>query len=151
MTDNARTDHASPDHFEPLTVERAGTGFLTIANTRGATLTAGGQGAEAAFSPEELLQAALAACSVLSAETQLAHVLGEDFDLEATTTATRNDEGDRVEALDVQLDVDMSTLDDAAREKLLTRTDRVIERLCAIKRSLNHGITATAQVKPAEG
>lgn len=137
--------------YSPLEITRAGAGFITIANTRGAELIAGGRDAEAAFSPDELLQAALAACSVLSAETQLAHVLGEDFDLTASTSATPSEDGKRVEAIEVSLDVDMSSLDDAAREKLISRADRVIERLCAVKRSLRHGVEASVQVNPAEG
>lgn len=143
------TDPTTDLNLSPLEVSRAGTGRVHIKNTRGAELTAGDRDAEEAFSPEELLQAALAACSVLSAETQLAYVLGEDFDLTASTAGTQSEDGKRVKDIKVTMNVDMSALGDAEREKLVSRADRIIDRLCVIKRSLRHGVEAATEITSA--
>lgn len=133
-----------------ITARRSAAGTWTVSNAVGAQLRIGAPGEEGAFSPAELLQAALAACSVLSAEAQLAHNLGADFEATATVEGVEDKEVGRVTDLRATISPDMSALDAAAQEKLIARTERVIERLCAIKRSLNHGLAATAEVRPAQ-
>lgn len=135
-----------PENTE-ITARRDAAGTWTVANAHGAELRIGAPGAEGAFSPGELLQAALAACSVLSADVQLAHHLGADYAATATVEGTGDGESDRVAGLRATISPDMSALDPAEQEKLIVRAERVIERLCAIKRSLNHGVAATAEVR----
>ncbi|RSZ66075.1 osmotically inducible protein C [Corynebacterium hylobatis] len=131
-----------------LTARRDTSGTWTVSNASGAELRIGAPGEEGAFSPGELLQAALAACSVLSAETQLAHNLGADYEATATVEGVDDEGAGRVAGLRATISPDMSALDPAEQEKLIARAERVIERLCAIKRSLNHGVAATAEVRP---
>ncbi|MCS5479891.1 OsmC family protein [Corynebacterium sp. YIM 101645] len=130
-----------------ITARRDTVGTWTVSNAFGAELRIGAPGEEGAFSPGELLQAALAACSVLSADVQLAHHLGADYEATATVEGVDDEEEGRVAELRATISPDMSALDPAEQEKLITRAERVIERLCAIKRSLNHGVEATAEVR----
>lgn len=131
-----------------LTARRSPAGTWTVTNASGAELRIGAPGEEGVFSPGELLQAALAACSVLSADLQFAHHLGVDYQATATVEGSEDTEAGRVAGLHATISPDMSALDAAEREKLIIRAERVIERLCAIKSSLNHGVVATAEVRP---
>jgi uncharacterized OsmC-like protein len=131
-----------------LTVRRSTAGTWTVTNAVGAEIRIGSPGEEGAFSPGELLQAALAACSVLSADTQLAHHLGADYEATATVEAVEDEAEGRVTGLLATISPDMSGLAPDEQEKLVVRAGRVIERLCAIKRSLNHGVEAAAEVSP---
>lgn len=133
-----------------ITAYRDATGTWTVSNAAGAELRIGAPGTEGAFSPGELLQAALAACSVLSADVQLAHNLGADYTATATVEGVDDEEAGRVAGLRATISPDMSALAPDEQEKLITRAERVIERLCAIKRSLNHGVEATAGVRPSQ-
>lgn len=135
------------DPLPRVTALRTATNLYTIRNDQGAEIRVAGPGTEGAFTPGELLQAALAACSALSADAQLASKLGDDFEGSVTVDATRHDEDNRVEGLVATVNADMSHLSADERDKLLERTDRIITRLCAIKRSLNAGIESSVVVK----
>lgn len=141
------------DPLPRVTAVRTAKDLYTIRNDQGAELRVAGPGTEGAFTPGELLQAALAGCSALSADAQLASKLGPDFEATATVDATRHEDDNRVEKLLVTLATDMSSLSAEDRDKLLVRTDRIVERLCAIKRSLNAGVESAVTVQgepPAE-
>lgn len=135
------------DPLPQVTAVRTAKNLYTIRSEGGGELKAGAPGTEGAFTPGELLQAALAACSALSADAQLASKLGDDFEATLTVEATRHDEDDRVDKLLTTVTTDMSQLRADERDKLLERTDRVIERLCAVKRSLNAGIDSSVVVR----
>lgn len=135
------------DPLPQVTAVRTAKDLYTIRSESGGKLRVGAPGTEGAFTPGELLQAALAGCSALSADAQLASKLGPDFDVAVTVDATRHEQDNRVESLLVTLATDMSSLSDEDREKLLVRTDRIIERLCAVKRSLNAGVESAVTVK----
>lgn len=130
-----------------LTAERTSAKTLTVRNGRGAELHIGMAEAEGSFSPGELLQAAVTGCAALSAEAQLAHELGDDFEMTASTEAVTNEADNRIDQLIVDIAADMSELGPQDREKLITRSERVIDRLCTVKRSLNHGVDSTATVR----
>jgi len=132
------------DVLPNLEAKRTGVKTYTIQNSDGATLKIGPLGAPGVFSPGELLQAAIAGCSALSAEAQLAHVLGEDFELTAVTEAIYNAADNRIEELITSLEVDASELSEEKLNKLIATTDRVVERLCTIKRSLKAGVAASS-------
>lgn len=133
-----------------LTAERTAPWTLTVDNGRGATLQIGLSGAPDSFSPVELLQAALAGCAALSGEAQLAHRLGEDFELSSTVEAVHNPETNLIEALSNRIVADLSELDPEKREKLIASTQRSIAKLCTVKRSLAEGITTTTEVGQQE-
>lgn len=129
-----------------LTAVRSAANTYRVNNGRGAELLIGSHGADGAFSPMELLQAALAGCTALSAETQLASKLGDSFDAQVAVDTVRTDDGSRATHMSATLSVDMSELDVEGVKKLIGFTERVVERLCAVKRSLNAGVAATAEV-----
>lgn len=135
------------DPLPQVTAVRTAKDLYTVRSASGGELKVGAPGTEGAFTPGELLQAALAGCSALSADAQLASKLGPDFDVAVTVDATRETDENRVEKLLVTLATDMSSLSEEDRDKLLTRTDRIIDRLCAVKRSLNAGIESTVKVQ----
>lgn len=129
-----------------LHAERTGPNAYVVRNEGGAELQIGALGVEGSFSPVELLQAAVAGCIVLSAEPQLTHRLGEAFSATIAVDAVIDKEDNRISELISQLSVDMPELDAESADKLITSAERFIERLCTIKRSLNHGIEAGVQV-----
>ncbi|WP_199862375.1 OsmC family protein [Plantibacter sp. CFBP 8804] len=126
-----------------LVAQRTAAGTYTVRNSAGAELRIGAPGAAGAFSPVELLQAALAGCASLSAEAQLVSRLGEDFDAVTTVDAVYDAEQNRVEKLVTTIAVDTSELDPGEHDKLVSSAARVIDKLCTVKRSLNAGIEAT--------
>lgn len=130
-----------------LVAEHTGTNTYTVRSMGGAELKIGAPGAEGVFTPVELLQAAIAGCASLSAEAQLASQLGSNFDAAVTVAADYNAEENRVEKLITQLSVDMSELDSEQRDKLVDRADRLIDKLCTVKRSLGNGVAATTEVQ----
>ncbi|QGU05132.1 OsmC family protein [Corynebacterium comes] len=139
------------ENIPTLTAVRTGPWTFTVDNGRGATVQIGMSGAPDSFSPVELLQAALAGCAALSGEAQLAHRLGEDFEMSSTVEATYNAENNRIEALANRIVADMSGLDAEKREKLIASTERSIAKLCTVKRSLAEGMTATTVVADKQG
>lgn len=138
---------AATSPLPPLSAERTGPNAYLARNDRGAQVRIGPPGAADSFTPGELLQAAIAGCSALSAEAQLAHHLGEDFEATATTDGTHRAEDNRIAALGTSILADMSTLDDAQRARLITSAERFIERLCTVKRTIAHGADLTVQVE----
>lgn len=129
-----------------LTATRSGSWTYTVDNGRGATLTIGMEGTAGAFSPVELLQAALAGCAALSAEAQLVNKLGEDIQVSSQVEATYDAASNRIDTLKNLITTEMSTLDPERRAKLMAATVRSIGKLCTVKKSLIHGIAATTTV-----
>jgi len=56
------------------------------------------------------------------------------------TNGTEN----RIEELLTTIEVNAATLSSEEFEKLIARVDRVVERLCTVKRSLNAGVAASS-------
>lgn len=135
------------NNIAPLVAQREAVDTYRIDNGRGAELRIGLQGDENSFSPLELLQAALAGCVALSAERQLESKLGENFDASVAVTLTLDETGKLATNLEAMLTADASALDAEAVDRLRTNTQRVIDRLCAVKRSLNAGIEASSSVQ----
>ena len=122
-----------------LWAERTGKRAYTGRNARGAEVLIGDSKADGVFSPGELLQIALAACSALSADHRLAHSLGDDFDAVVGVSNEKNDAENRYESMTVEVVTDMSMLDEEARAKMLERAELAIERQCTVARTLAAG------------
>ena len=129
-----------------LWVERTGVRRYTGRNSRGAEVLIGSVGDEAAFSPGELLKIALAGCSGLASDSALRHRLGDDVDVTINVSGMSDDEQDRYPAFLEELVVDLSALDAAARERLLTVVHRAIEQHCTVGRTLEAGATVQLTV-----
>ena len=133
-----------------LTARRTGANTYTVRSISGAELTIGAPGAEGAFSPVELLQAAIAGCASLSAEAQLTNRLGDGFEATTTVAAVYDAEENRVRKLVAAIGADMSELDAETQRKLVASAERAIQRLCTVKRSFDHGVETATEVQPED-
>lgn len=124
-----------------LWAERTGTRAYTGRNERGAEVLIGD--GDGVFTPGELLQIALAACSGLSADHRLAHSLGQDFAAVVGVSKEKNEAENRYEHLTVEIVTDLSGLDEQARARLLERAELAIERSCTVGRTLDAGAPHT--------
>lgn len=116
----------------------------TVTNQDGTSLKVSPHGTPGAFSPGELLQAALLGCASLSADAQLSHMLGADFDAEASVKSTEAD--NFITDMLFEFQIKTEGLDDAEREKIIKAAAKKIERLCIVKRSLNKGINTETDI-----
>lgn len=133
-----------------MTAARTNPATYVARNDRGAEIQIGMPGAEGSFTPIELLQAAIAGCTALSAEAQFVNRLGNDFDATATVKAQVNAEENRVVDFLAEIEADMSELDPKMQDKLIASSNRSIAKLCAIKRTLSHGVDGAVEVRAQE-
>ncbi|WP_066585224.1 OsmC family protein [Cellulomonas timonensis] len=147
------TDQASQTTPTPaatpaeLWVERTGRRTYTGRNSRGAEVLIGPVEAGAVFTPGELLKIALAGCTGMSADTALAHRLGDDVAVTVEVEGPSDPDEDRYPVLTERLVVDLSSLDAAQRERLLTVVHRAVDNHCTVGRTLTHGATIELTVE----
>ncbi|WP_127126771.1 OsmC family protein [Georgenia sp. SYP-B2076] len=122
-----------------LWAERTGSRAYTGRNARGAEVLIGDSKADGVFSPGELLQIALAACSALSADHRLAYGLGDDFEAVVGVSNDKNQDENRYESMTVEIVTDMANLTEEARTKMLERAEIAIEKQCTVGRTLAAG------------
>ncbi|MEB3022398.1 OsmC family protein [[Mycobacterium] crassicus] len=122
-----------------LWVERTGTRRYTGRSSRGAEVLIGSEDVDGVFTPGELLKIALAACSGLSSDAPLARRLGDDYQATIDVTGPADREQERYPLLEEVLRLDLSDLDDADRERLLTVVNRAIDQVCTVGRTLKSG------------
>lgn len=121
-----------------LRIDRTAPGDYVARNDRGAELRVGAKTTDGTFTPGELLQLALAACTLLSADHTLSHKLGDGFAAGVDVSATKHDEDNRYEHMLVRLTADMDDLDAAAKDALVARAAAVIKRQCTVGNTLGH-------------
>ncbi|WP_125776208.1 OsmC family protein [Antribacter gilvus] len=155
MTDQTTsTLHASteaepavtPSPTDPLWVERTGTRTYRGFSARGAQVEIGPASAGAVFTPGELLKVALAACAGMSSDAAFARRLGDDYAVTIRVEDPKDIAEDRYPVLTEKFEIDLSVLDDADRERLLTIAQRAIDKACTVARTLK----ASAEVPPAQ-
>jgi len=135
---------AGPTH--PVWVRRTGPGTFTGHNPRGATVAIGmADDPGAVFTPSELLKIALAGCSAVTGERPLVRALGEDYELEVRVAGESVD--NRYPELAEELTLDLSALDAAARERVLTVVRRAIDGYCKVGRTIEAGATVTLEIE----
>lgn len=117
----------------------------TVTNQEGTSLKVSPHGTPGAFSPGELLQAALLGCASLSADAQLAHMLGEDFEAKASVKSAEED--NFINSMLFEFDIESAELDDETREKIIKAAEKKIERLCIVKRSISKGINVESDIR----
>jgi uncharacterized OsmC-like protein len=130
MTEKAATE---------LWVERTGTRRYTGRSSRGATVLVGSESVDGVFTPGELLKIALAACSGMSSDFPLSNRLGENYDVTIRVSGAADRTTETYPRLDEVLELDLSELDQAARERLLTTVQRAIDKVCTVGRTLKAG------------
>ena len=134
-------------HQDGLWAERVGTRCYTGHNARGAQVRMGPVEAGDVFTPGELLKIALAGCAGMSADHSIARRLGADVTVTVRVAGPNQDE--RYPNLYEELVVDLSALETADRERLLTVIHRAIERNCTVERTLAAGATVDLTINDA--
>jgi len=132
-------DAATPSPTDPLWVERNGTRTYTGYSARGARVEIGPAEAGAVFTPGELLKIALAACAGMSSDRAFSRRLGDDYRTTIRVEDPKLIAEDRYPVLTEKFEIDLSMLDDAEREKLLTIAQRAIDKACTVGRTLKAG------------
>ncbi|MEN5074420.1 osmotically inducible protein OsmC [Isoptericola cucumis] len=135
----------TPSPTDPLWVERTGSRTYRGYSARGASVEVGPVEAGAVFTPGELLKIALAACAGMSSDTKFARVLGDDYRTTIRVEDPKDLDEDRYPVLTERFEIDLSGLDEAARNKTLLLAQRSIDRACTVGRTLKAG----ALVPPA--
>ncbi|MBB5152718.1 OsmC family protein [Saccharopolyspora phatthalungensis] len=124
----------------PVEVTRTGQHVFTATNPRGAEVAIGPEDAPGAFTPGELLLAAIAACSAVTSENLLVRRLGEDAKVTVHADRTKTPEDKhKFASVQVSLDVDLSGFEDGERGRLVDAVRRAIEKYCTVSRSVEEG------------
>ncbi|RRO18142.1 OsmC family peroxiredoxin [Saccharopolyspora rhizosphaerae] len=119
----------------PVEVTRTGEHTFTATNARGAEVAVGRDGAPGAFTPGELLLAAVAACSAITSENLFVRRIGEDARLVAHADRTKDTEDEHKFAeIQVSLEAELDGVQD--RDKLLDAVQRAVEKYCTVSRSV---------------
>ncbi|NKY35255.1 OsmC family protein [Nocardia speluncae] len=133
----------APPGSTTLWVERAGTRRYTGRSSRGAEVLIGSESVPGVFTPGELLKIALAACSGMSSDFPLSRRLGDDYDATIRVSGAADRENEVYPQLDEVFELDLSELDEAARERLLVTVQRAIDKVCTVGRTLKAGSKVT--------
>lgn len=124
-----------------LWVERTGTRRYTGRSSRGAEVLIGSDGVEGVFTPGELLKIALAACTGMSSDFPLSNRLGENYDVTIRVSGDADRENEVYPQLNELVELDLSELDEAGRQRLLVTVQRAIDKVCTVGRTLKAGST----------
>ncbi|HEY8721944.1 OsmC family protein [Pengzhenrongella sp.] len=144
-TEQATAQAAAPEPAK-LWVERTGTRTYTGRSSRGAVVQIGPEEGGAVFTPGELLKIALAGCTGMTSDAAFARRLGADYEATVHVAGPKHREEDRYPELLEELVVDLSSLDPAERERLLTVVHRAVEQHCTVSRTLTTGATVELTV-----
>lgn len=120
-------------------MERTGTRRYTGHSSRGAQVLIGSEDVDGVFTPGELLKIALAACSGMSSDAPLSRRLGDDYAATIRVSGPADREQERYPLLEEVLELDLSDLDAADRQRLLTVVHRAIDQVCTVGRTLKSG------------
>lgn len=137
------TAHMTAETTAPATtelwVERTGTRRYVGHSSRGATVEVGSVDVDGVFTPGELLKIALAACTGMSSDATLARRLGDDYAATVRVSGDADRENEVYPRLQESLEVDLSGLDAAALDRLLTVVRRSVDASCTVGRTLKAG------------
>jgi uncharacterized OsmC-like protein len=129
-----------------LWVERTGVRRYTGHSSRGAQVLIGSAGVDGVFTPGELMKIALAACSGMSSDSPLARRLGDDYQATVRVSGDADRDEERYPLLEEALEIDLSGLDDAEKERVLTVVQRAVDQVCTVGRTLKSGTKVNFQV-----
>ncbi|MBD8079029.1 OsmC family protein [Cellulosimicrobium arenosum] len=130
---------SSPSPSDALWVERTGVRTYTGYSERGAQVQIGPASEGAVFTPGELLKIALAGCAGMSSDRGFARRLGDDYRVVIHVEGAKDMAEDRYPEITERFEIDLSELDDDARERLLTVAERAIEKTCTVGRTIKAG------------
>ncbi|MBY5163248.1 OsmC family protein [Nitriliruptoria bacterium AS10] len=129
-----------------MSAARTGTRTYLGRNDRGDEVRIGPADAPGHFTPGELLKLALAGCSGMSADRALSRRLGDDVEVTVWAHGTSDPDTESYRAIDEELVVDRSPLDDQAAERLVAVVARAIASSCTIARTVDGCVTLTTTV-----
>ncbi len=136
----------APPARDALWVTRAGSRQYTAHNGRGGSINVDGGDGDGAFTPGELLKLALAACAGLSADVSLARRLGDDFNATVHVNGPADREEERYRELSESFELDFSSLDPEARDRLVVLAGRAIDKNCTVGRTLKTGTSVQLRI-----
>lgn len=106
----------------------------------------GSEDVDGVFTPGELLKIALAACSAMASDLPLARRLGDDYKAVVKVSGAADREQERYPLLAETLELDLSSLADDEKQRLLAVVDRAIDQVCTVGRTLKSGTTVNLEV-----
>jgi uncharacterized OsmC-like protein len=128
------------DTLRSVTLRRTEAGRFVATNPRGGELTFGGGGE--AFTPVEMLLAAIAGCSALDVDALTTRrAEPKSFEVVATAHKVRDGSGNRLDGIRVRFQVTFpdGAAGDAARAVLPDMVARSHDRLCTVTRTVERG------------
>jgi uncharacterized OsmC-like protein len=134
-----------------LWVERTGVRRYTGHSSRGAEVLIGSEDVDGVFTPGELMKIALAACSGMSSDHPLARRLGDDYQAVVKVSGDADREKEIYPLLEEKLEIDLSGLDDAEKDRVRTIVQRAIDQVCTVGRTLKSGTTINFEVVDVGG
>jgi uncharacterized OsmC-like protein len=134
-----------------LWVERTGVRRYTGHSSRGAQVLIGSEDVDGVFTPGELMKIALAACSGMSSDHPLARRLGDDYQAVVKVSGDADREKEIYPLLEEKLEIDLSGLDDAEKDRVRTIVQRAIDQVCTVGRTLKSGTTINFEVVDVGG
>jgi uncharacterized OsmC-like protein len=129
-----------------LWVERTGSRRYTGHSSRGAQVLVGSEDVAGVFTPGELLKIALAACSGMSTDEPLARRLGDDYKAMVKVSGPADRDQERYPLLEEILELDLSGLPEAEKERLLVVANRAVDLVCTVGRTLQSGTTVNFEI-----
>lgn len=132
----------SDDTLRRVTLRRAGSGEFLATNDRGGELSFGTGSDVTAFTPVELLLAALAGCGAVDVDTfTTRRAEPQHFEVEARAHKVRTEDGNRLQDIRVTFRVTFPAGPDgdAARAMLPRAVTVSHDRLCTVSRTVELG------------
>jgi uncharacterized OsmC-like protein len=142
----------SEDTLRSVSLRRTAAGRFVATNARGVELplAGGGEAAPDAFSPVELMLAAIAGCTALDVDALTSRrAEPESFELLATADKVRDQSGNRLENIEITFKVRFPAGEagDAARSVLPDMVARSHDRLCTVTRTVERGTPVTPRIE----
>jgi uncharacterized OsmC-like protein len=129
-----------------LWVERTGVRRYVGKSSRGAEVLVGSADVEGVFTPGELLKIALAACTGMSTDRPLARRLGDEYDATVRVSGDADRENETYPELNEILELDLSELEEDARERLLVVARRSVDQVCTVGRTIKAGAVVNLDI-----
>jgi uncharacterized OsmC-like protein len=135
----------SDDTLRTVNVDRVGTGRYTASNPRGGTIEFG-TGADADFTPVELLLAALGGCTAVDADVATGrHAEPLSFRVSVRGDKISDEQDSRMENLAITFHVRFPEGAAGDRARAIKNSH---DRLCTVSRTVERGTPVTSTVAP---
>ena len=87
-----------------------------------------------------------AACSGTSSDLPLARRLGDDYQATIRVSGDADREQERYPLLQETLEIDLSSLSDEEKQRVLVVVERAVDQVCTVGRTLKSGTKVTFEV-----